>query len=412
MQRGCRRSRIDRRFSSTAADVGGERGRMDETAARELLIRWAEINSGSSNSAGLEKMRTALAAEFATLPGSRVEHVVLTGTSACALRVTVRPDASLRLLLSGHYDTVYDAEHPFQHCTLSDAMTLRGPGVADMKGGLVVMLAALRRFEETATAKNIGYDILLTPDEETGSVASRPILEAAAKSRQHALALIFEPARPNGDIVRSRKGTGIFTITCHGRAAHAGRDPRHGRNAILALAEYLPQAAGLGRDLEGVTVNVGNIRGGGAVNIVPDFAEAQINVRTTQISDEAKVIECLHKLAAPINQREGFRLVVGGQFNRPPKLATPDEERLFVRWQECAGEVGVKLSWQDVGGGSDGNLLAAVGLPSLDGLGPVGDHLHSAEEFIRVPSLIERAKIAVQFLARVSRGEIELPARK
>ena len=384
---------------------------MDLTALRDLLIGWAEINSGSTNLGGLEKMRAALAAEFRSLPHANVEAVALEGTTAQALRVLIHPSAPIQVLLSGHYDTVYGAHHAFQKCTLLDADTLRGPGVADMKGGLIVMLAMLRAFGASPHAAKIGFDVILTPDEETGSVASRPLLESAARSRQHVFALIFEPSRSNGDIVRARKGTGIFTITCHGRAAHAGRNPDAGRNAILALAEYLPEVAELGRDLEGVSVNVGNIRGGGAVNIVPDFAEAQVNIRTSRVADEAEVIECLHELAEPINQREGYRLIVQGGFNRPPKEVSPAEEKLFAWWQQSARELGVKLSWQDVGGGSDGNLLAAAGLPCLDGLGPVGDHLHSPEEFIRISSLAERTAIAVRFLEHISSGQLEIPRR-
>lgn len=384
---------------------------MDLAELRDRLIRWAEINSGSSNLPGLDRMREALAADFGALPHARVESVPLEGTTAQALRVLIRPSAPTQLLLNGHFDTVYGAHHAFQRCTV-DGDRLRGPGVADMKGGLAVMLAALREFAGTPHADRLGFEIILTPDEETGSVASRPLLESMAQSRQHAFALIFEPARPNGDIVRSRKGTGIFTVTCHGRAAHAGRDPAAGRNAILALIEYLPEVAELGRDLEGVSVNVGNIRGGGAVNIVPDFAEAQINIRTSRLADETEVMECLQELAEPINQRDGLRLVVTGKFNRPPKEVTPDEERLFAWWQQSARETGVKLGWQDVAGGSDGNLLGAAGLPTLDGLGPPGEHLHSSDEFIRLPALVERAKIATHFLERVSSGEIELPKRR
>jgi glutamate carboxypeptidase len=386
-------------------------GGMDLAELRDLLIRWADINSGSNHAAGLDRMREALITEFATLPHTQMESIKLEGITAQLLRIAIRPGAPIQLLLSGHYDTVYGAHHAFQKCTLLNEATLRGPGVADMKGGLVVMLAALHEFTRGPHAARIGFEIFLTPDEETGSVASRPILEAAAHSRQHAFALIFEPARSSGDIVRARKGTGIFTITCHGRAAHAGRDPGAGRNAILALCEYLPQVAELGRDLDGVSVNIGNIRGGGAVNIVPDFAEAQINVRTSRIAHEAEVLECLQELAETINQRDGLRLIVSGQFNRPPKEITPPEERLFASWQQCAHELGVKLSWQDVGGGSDGNLLAAAGLPTLDGLGPVGDHLHSADEFIHVASLLERANIAVRFLERTAKGEVEVPKR-
>ena len=205
----------------------------------DLLIRWADQNSGSDNIAGLAAMRTLLAEEFGTLQDAVVETIELPGTAARALRIRFRPTAPIQVLFSGHYDTVYSSDHAFQKCTRVDDQTLRGPGVADMKGGLVVMLAALRSFENSAVVEKLGGEILLTPDEETGSVASAAILEAAARSRRFAFALVFEPARANGDLVRSRKGTGIYTLTVQGRAAHAGRDPSSGRNAIVALAEIL-----------------------------------------------------------------------------------------------------------------------------------------------------------------------------
>lgn len=378
---------------------------MELAALRDQLIAWAEINSGSDHIAGLERMRATLAAEFDTLPGASTEHVPLAGTEARVLRVSVRPNAERQMLLSGHYDTVYGASHAFQRCTLLEADTLRGPGVADMKGGLVVMLAALRAFEATPEAARVGYEILLTPDEETGSVASRPVIEAAARTGRFAFALVFEPARANGDLVKSRKGTGIFTIACHGRAAHAGRDPESGRNAILALAEYLPGVDRLNRELEGVMLNIGTIRGGGAVNIVPDFAEALVNARITRTEDGERLLRRLHEMAAAINAREGFRLEIAGRFNRPPKEVTRREEELFAVWQQCGRETGVNFSWQHVAGGSDGNLLSAAGLANLDGLGPVGDHLHSPNESVRLSSLTERAKIAASFLRKFAQRQ-------
>ena len=213
----------------------------------------------------------------------------------------MRPDAPVQLFLSGHYDTVYEAAHPFQHCTLLTPETLRGPGTADMKGGLVVMLAALQAFEKTPHASRIGYEILLGPDEETGSQSYAPLLETAAK--RYRLGLIFEPARANGNLVKSRKGTGIFTLTVHGRAAHAGRDPAAGRNAILALCEILPQVEALTRSLPGVMVNVGSIQGGGAANIVPDRAEAVINARVSRNGDDAVFLKHLHDICAPWHAR-------------------------------------------------------------------------------------------------------------
>lgn len=373
----------------------------------DLLTRWANLNSGSDHLAGLDRMCAALAETFATLPGADVEELPLTGTPAKALRITCRPDAPHQVLLSGHYDTVYGADHPFQRCERLDADTLRGPGVADMKGGLVILFAALRTFEKSPHARELGWDVILTPDEEIGSPGTSPLLATIA--RHHRLALVFEPARANGDLIRARKGTGIFSITAHGRAAHAGRDPSAGRNAIVALAELLPQIDALNRELPGVMLNIGSIRGGGAVNIVPDFAHAEVNIRITRATDEDLVLNRLRDLAAPLNARDGLRLEIGGRFNRPPKEVNATEEQLFAAWQTCARELGVSLDWQDVGGGSDGNLFAAAGLACLDGLGAVGDELHSSREFIRLSSLPERAAIAARFLDRLASGEIPFP---
>lgn len=371
-----------------------------------LLVSWAGINSGSDNAFGLERMLAVLRAEFSKLPDVIVDEFPLTDNTARALRVRCRPTESVQVLLSGHYDTVYGADHPFQHCTLLDPETLRGPGVSDMKGGLIVMLAALQAFERTPAAARIGWEVILGPDEETGSTGTSPLLAAIAK--RHAFGLVFEPARSNGDLVKSRKGTGIFSAICYGRAAHAGRNPGEGCNAILALAEFLPMVDSLNLELPGIMLNVGSIRGGGAVNIVPDFAQAEINIRITRRSDEAVVLRRLNELASAINSRPGYRLEISGRFNRPPKESTAAEERIFAAWQACGHELGANFSWMHVGGGSDGNLLSAAGLPNLDGLGPVGDRMHSPEEFVRLPTLVERARIAALFLHRLASGELDL----
>ena len=381
--------------------------RTPELAA--LLEAWSLINSGSGHLAGLERMRTALRAEFSrAFPAALVEEPALVGTNARALRLRLRPDAPRQILLNGHYDTVYEATDPFQTCTRPDADTLRGPGVADMKGGLVVLLAALQAFEQTPGASALGWEILLTPDEETGSHGSAPLfVEAAAR---HTFALVFEPARPSGDIVQSRKGTGSFTATCRGRAAHAAQVPSPGRNAILALAEFLLGAAKIPAELPGVLVNVGNIRGGSAAtNVVPDFAQSELDVRITRVADREPLLARLHALAAVINARDGFRLELTGSFNRPPKECGPAEESAFAAWQQAARDLGqVPPSWVHSGGGSDGNLLFAAGLANLDAVGPLGDHLHSDRERVVISSLATRAQIVALFLTRYAAGEVLL----
>lgn len=373
-----------------------------------LLTTWAEINSGSGHRAGLDRMRAALGAAFGGIAGTTVEELPCAGTAA-ALRVSVRPNAGFRVLLSGHFDTVYEADDPFQTCRWLDAERLNGPGTADMKGGLLTMLAALQAFEATPAAANIGWDALLTPDEETGSHGSAYLFREAPQRTQ--FGLVFEPARPNGNIVHSRKGTGGLVATCHGRAAHAAKIPNDGCNAILALAEFLLAANRIPAELPGVLVNVGNIRGGGpATNVVPDFATAELDLRITKVSDREPLLARLDALAAGINAREGFRLELKGGFNRPPKECLPAEEKVFPEWQRAAGDVGIApFTWVHTGGASDGNLLTVAGLPNLDGLGPVGDQLHSNREFVVVPTIAKRAQVVALVLHRLATGEIPPP---
>ncbi len=375
-----------------------------------LLTTWADINSGSGHLAGLDRMRAALRADFGRFAGAQVEEVPCAGTAA-ALRIRVRPEAPVRIAFSGHFDTVYEANDPFQKCRWLDAERLNGPGVADMKGGLLTMLAALQAFEATPHAARIGWEVLLNPDEETGSHGSRPLFGELAQ-RNH-FGLVFEPARPSGDIVHSRKGTGGVVATCHGRASHAAKIPQDGRNAILALAEFLLAASRIPAETPGVLVNVGNIRGGGpATNVVPDLAVAELDLRITKVADRALLLGKLDALAAEINARDGFKLELKGGFNRPPKECLPAEDALFPEWQRAARDAGLApFSWIHTGGASDGNFLSEAGLPCFDGLGPIGDQLHSAREFVVVPTIAKRAQVVALFLHRLAAGEFAIPRR-
>ena len=373
---------------------------------RDRLVGWCVINSGSGNLAGLERMRGELRAALRELPGKLEEPDLGPGWPR-ALTLRCRPDAPLQVLLNIHFDTVYGPAHSFQTCESIGSDTLRGPGVADAKGGILVLVTALRAFEQLPGAKRMGWTILLGPDEETGSHASEPLYREAA--RRHHLGLVFEPARENGDLVRARKGIGLVVATCHGRAAHAAKGAELGRNAILALAEYLVLAARAAGPLAGVSLNVGRVSGGTAANIVPDLATAEIDVRSATVAGGESVLEALRQAALAVNTREGFSLELSGGFQRAPLEATPEREALLSEYVACGRALGLAFGAQAVGGGSDGNLLAAAGLPVLDGLGPVGGDLHSEREWIRVSSLRERAGVAALFLARLNAGEIVLP---
>lgn len=373
----------------------------------DLLVQWCEQNSGSEHPAGLRAMAGLLVGAFQEL-GGRMETVPLPGTDARAVRLVVRPEAAVRVLLSGHYDTVYGAEHPFQACRLLDKDTLNGPGAADMKGGLVAMLAALQAFEKTPACSRLGYEVLLSPDEEIGTPGTAGLLAEAAQ-RCH-LALVFEPARPDGRLVRTRMGTGRLTVRVRGRAAHAAR-PGEGINAISALARFLVAIDGLPGEIPGLLLTVVRAGGGsGALNIVPDHAEAIADVRVASAEAAASLTRRVEAIAAAVANREGLSIEPVVTLNRPAKGTGPTEAALFSAFQSAAADLGhAALDWVDVAGGSDGNLLHAAGLPNLDGIGPVGDHLHSERETVSLPSVVQSAQRAALVLHRLAAGDFALP---
>lgn len=380
-----------------------------------LLERWAAINSGSNHDAGLARMAAELRATFAAaFPAASFEELAADAPGynpdgVKALRFRLRPSAPLQVLLCGHYDTVYSADDPFQTCHWLDDGTLNGPGVTDMKGGLVTLLAALQAFEQTPHAAQIGWEILLTPDEETGTHGTRAYFEEAAK-RNH-FGFVFEPARPSGDIIHSRKGTGGAIVTCHGRAAHAAKIPNDGRSAILGLAAYALAASKIPAELPGTLVNVGNIKGGSpATNVVPDFAQAELDLRVTKMTDEAPLFARLRAVADEIAATHDVKFDLNLWLNRPPKENHTIEAALFPEFQRAATEVGIKpFTWVHGGGASDGNFLGAAGLPCFDGIGPEGDHLHSAREYCRVATIVPRAQNVALFLHRLASGEVPFP---
>ncbi|HEY1628346.1 MAG TPA: hydrolase, partial [Tepidisphaeraceae bacterium] len=299
---------------------------------------------------------------------------------------------------------VYPPTSAFQQVTRVDENTLRGPGVADAKGGLVVMLHALRAFEQSDLAKNLGWEIILNPDEEIGSPASGNLLTEAAK-RNH-FGLVFEPALPDGSLVGARKGSGNFTIVIHGKAAHAGRDFHLGRSAIVALAQFIIALQSTHADFPQVTVNCGKIEGGSALNIVPDLAIGRFNIRVTNSQEQQAIERRLRNLVSEFNLRDGIRVKLHGQFHSPPKPLDEKSSKLLELAQSCGREIGLNLQIRPTGGACDGNRLAAAGLAVIDTLGPVGDHLHSDREFIHLDTLAQRAKLTTLLLMKLATGSV------
>jgi glutamate carboxypeptidase len=314
-----------------------------------------------------------------------------------------------RILLAIHTDTVFGANHPFQSATSTDSDILRGPGSCDAKGGLLVMLFALLALERTPFAQNLAWEVLLNPDEEIGSPGSAALFADAAGRND--LGLLFEPALPDGSLVASRKGSGNFTFVVHGRAAHAGRDSRLGRNAIHALARFVADLAACQADYPGIVINTGWIHGGGPPNIVPDLALCRANVRVETIAQQNAFERDLQGRIAEASQADGITLTCHGGFAAPPKPLTPAVETLLHQLKECGAELGLPLAWHATGGACDGNRLAAAGLPTVDSLGVRGGKMHTNEEFVNLESLVERTKLATLFLMRVGAGELAVDRR-
>ena len=385
-------------------------------ALREELLRLSDINSGSFNAAGVSTVAQRMAERFAPLGGRQELPDVAPFRSTAddgsererplgrALHIRMRADAPLRIFFCGHLDTVFGAEHPFQKAREVNADTLHGPGIADLKGGLLAMWLALAALERSPWKERIGWEVLLNPDEEIGSLGSAPLLAQAAK-RNH-FGLVYEPAFPDGNLAAARKGSGNFDVIAHGRAAHAGRDFGAGRNAIVACADFIRDLNALNGARDELTINPGYVRGGGALNIVPELCVFKFNVRTAKPDDEGWMRQQLEQLLARANQRDGFRFELRGGFTRPTKPVSPGMQNLMQLVDDCGRQLGLSLQFKPTGGCCDGNNLAAHGLPNLDNLGVVGGEIHSDREFMRFSSLAERAKLSALLLLRLASGEL------
>jgi glutamate carboxypeptidase len=268
------------------------------------------------------------------------------------------------------------------------------------------MLTALRAIERSSAARDLGWDVLLNPDEEIGSPGSVSVLCETAE--RHAIALVFEPALPDGAIVGARKGSGNFTAVVRGRSAHAGRDFAAGRNAIVALAALVTKLDALNQTIgEGVTINCGRIEGGGAVNVIPDLAIGRFNVRVNEPQQMQRIQRELDDAARVIAQRDGITVQIHGGFASPPKLVDARSKCVIDAVRRCAQEVGLgDLAVRSSGGASDGNKLAGAGLAVVDTLGPVGGEIHSDREYVKLSTIAQRAKVCALLLVRIARGEL------
>jgi glutamate carboxypeptidase len=354
---------------------------VSEARLVELLRELVEIES-PSGSPGASAVSRRIAHELESLGG---DAELLDGGHLRAELAGAGPP----LLLSGHVDTVWPEG------TL-DAMPFRvegsrafGPGAYDMKACLVVMVEAIR----LAGSGRRALRVFLTADEEKGSVTGREPLEEAAQGV--AAAFVVEPPSPGGNLKTSRKGLGRFTLTITGRAAHAGTHPREGVSAIEELAHQIQAVHAIADEERGATVSVGVVEGGTSTNVIPAEAEARIDVRVSESADRERVERALAALR-PVNP--DAKLELGGGWTRPPLERSEGAAALFAQAREYGRELDLDLDEESSGGGSDGNLIGALGVPVLDGLGAEGAGAHSTDEHVELESIPLRAQLLSKLL--------------
>ena len=377
----------------------------------DQVLAWSAVNSGSRNLTGLAAMAGLLADVFAELPGelnllepARVDAVDAAGKTieiqhGRNIRLSVRPDAPVQLLFTGHMDTVFAVDHPFQETRWLDDEVINGPGTADMKGGVAVMLAALKAIETEDLGRMVGYDVVINSDEEVGSLGSAALIAEAARGKK--AALTYEPsALPDGTLAGARPGSGNFACLIRGRSAHAGRNPDDGRNALLAAADLALRFEAMRKP--GLTVNPAKIDGGSPSNVVPDLAILRVNLRPATPELEAEAGEMISRAVGEVSAEREVTIELSGGFARPPKPMTPNMEALFGLVRQAGADLGQTIGWQPTGGVCDGNNIAACGVPVVDTMGVRGGKIHSMEEFLIVESLKERAALSALTILRLA----------
>ncbi len=372
--------------------------RRDEIVStiRELV----EIESPSDNKAAVDEVAEAVAHKFSRLGGE--VHVHPAKDFGNHLQVNFAGKSAKPVLLLGHYDTVYPLGTLATMPCRAVHNRLTGPGVLDMKSGIALMLHALAGLQEWHSKEQNGglprpVTVLLVSDEEVGSDSSRAITESLAKKA--AAVLVLEPSYGRqGALKTARKGVGAYLVKVTGKASHAGLDFQKGVNAILELARQIEKLSGFTDLKKGLTVNVGIVSGGSRTNVVPAEAAAQIDIRIARIKDAAGIDKKMRGLR-PFHRK--CKIAISGGINRPPMERTAGVATLYAQAVAIARELGWKLGEAAVGGGSDGNFTAGLGIPTLDGLGGVGDGAHAAHEHILISELPRRAALIAGLIEAV-----------
>ncbi|MGH9370329.1 MAG: M20 family metallopeptidase, partial [Vicinamibacterales bacterium] len=358
----------------------------------EALVR---AESPSTEKAAVDRCGAELSRRLAAL-GARVERLPQPARGDHVRAVFDGEGPPLMIL--GHIDTVWSVGQIERMPFREEGGRLYGPGIFDMKGGIAASMLAVRALS-ALDVPHPAIVMLFTTDEEIGSHTSRAIIEAEA--RRSRAVLVLEPSLPGGGVKTSRKGCGDFELVVHGVSAHAGIAPGQGANAVHELAHQIVAVQSLQNIERGVSVNVTVVSGGERTNVIPNHARASIDVRVKTMEDAQQVEDSMRALTARV---PGTRLEVQGGVGRPPLERGPHVARLYDEARVCALELGKELGEGGTGGGSDGNFTAALGVPTLDGLGPDGDGAHAMHEHVLLTDLPWRAAFLASLLSRIPAG--------
>jgi glutamate carboxypeptidase len=367
------------------------------------LAALVNLDCGTENKAGVDQAG-AWIRDRCLVWGWEVQHLPLTDYGDCWL-ARLRGRGEGRMMLIGHLDTVYPAGTAAIRPMRFEGQNIMGPGVCDMKGGLLVGMYALRALQTSGFDNFADLSFFFNSEEELGSPISRELYTPLAQKMD--AVLVLEAARMNGDIVSARKGAGVYTVRVKGKAAHAGVEPEKGANAILELAHQAIAFQKLNGLAPGVTVNVGVISGGTAHNVVPDAAELEVDVRAIDLTGVAAIRHAV----AHLNYQTtvpGAQVQIQGGFSYFPMAKTQAIAFLVDLAQRTARELGFEIKDAATGGASDANQIAALGVPVLDGLGPVGGLDHGPDEYIEQASIVPRTALLVGLIQRILAQREEL----
>ncbi|MFC4404435.1 M20 family metallopeptidase [Gracilibacillus xinjiangensis] len=365
----------------------------------DLLEQLVNIDSGSYDKDGVNLIGDKMETLYQELGLQIQKHKQKDFGNHLSIHSMKCKGKSPSILIIAHMDTVFEkgtaAKRPFR----IKNNRAYGPGVIDMKASLVSVYYTMKALKKYNSKAFHEVEILLTSDEEAGSISSRKLIEEKAVGKK--FALVMEPARKNGAIVSARRGKGHYTLEVIGKAAHSGIEPERGRSAIEELAHKIIQLYEITDEEAGIHVNVGLIEGGSSVNTISDHATAEIDVRFRN-KEQAKVIEKQIEEISATTEVDGTKVLIDGEINRPPMEKTEKTERLLKIIKRVGNELQINIMDTETGGGSDASFPAALGIPTVDGLGPVGGNAHREDEYLELESFIPRTLLLAQVIEKLA----------